>query len=972
MSGASHFENVFPPKEKSQRRHLGHDASCINLAKFFSVNAKTMAEERHHSQHSPTSPSRHRAVAASISLASSSMSFSGGLSHDKSRGHSDRIGSGSTEIGSCRPKSILRGSNRNRAKFNQSNQNVSGPIIGRRHSSGSGGGENDNIDLSSLFGGSMPDIHGCGSDGSDENYDNNDNGNKKVSRYNPSNAISSTTIKGKTAVTFREVSVATLHKDGSYTHEVCKIPFDDLSCKDDKNNVRIDAFASERENENHCEGVEHALHSPDYQPNEQNVSLQSERVISLPLAPLIPCWAIPSPQAATTPQQMDQQEQHLHKHKWKDVKVSSITPRTVPPSPLTSAHPLTSRHPCKKLGSSIDSTEDTTALAKSNQSNKPSPSIIRIFDLPWTDIESRRKGFYTGAVNRHIYPHGHGIFVSMDNDGRDDGVRWEGEWCNGHFISSSLFLSSFRSQRLTSFSSSMSVGDATAVTETRTSTPKNCKQRRRHSLKTAAEDHEVLDERVINRRISTTTASSDFEEVSSVFNRFKGTKMKLDSGSMSKQKVVRRLSDGTTDGVECLWQENDHFLSCMLNANCTDTSDTATSTKSSQQSFSRVARVNSAESFHPNQSNPYHDKCTNGCEDTRNGVGPALSKQRRRHSTGASLTVKECGGVKDVKWHSKDFVMYCPGSLPRELRWDPLQHYNNDSSCYDPSHNRHVYRLGESIQSPHDIMIFPTEKEMMQRINSLKVHDFAFVRRSNGTWTYAILADRGKQKVTSASLDGGVPKVSEAGNENSSNLEKEEFMMFVMNEARSVKVIWKSQWKNCIRCIRGHKERKVNCVNYCVSNSKGKGENKRNENQNLKSMLKKYSPQPSTSSANLTPNLNLNDIVAKNEGLIVVNGDGSHPCKNHAANDGCNVVPTIDSGSIEGRFESYNTYQGSEDKRHEIKKSAANKVEKGNETKVSNKDYNRSGGKLNTCCNLPSDCVSTDGSSTSSSSVIWV
>eukprot|EP00956_Cyclotella_meneghiniana_P001360 scaffold1462_cov64-Cyclotella_meneghiniana.AAC.1 len=87
---------------------------------------------------------------------------------------------------------------------------------------------------------------------------------------------------------------------------------------------------------------------------------------------------------------------------------------------------------------------------------------------------------------------------------------------------------------------------------------------------------------------------------------------------------------------------------------------------------------------------------------------------------------------------------------------------------------RDDYTLGEKARSASHMMdaIHP------QSVYQLKNYDFAFVKRSNGSWTYAMLAHRSR----GISIE-------------------EEHMVFVLDEKGSRKVIDEKDWARFIRCL---------------------------------------------------------------------------------------------------------------------------------------------------------------------------
>ena len=87
---------------------------------------------------------------------------------------------------------------------------------------------------------------------------------------------------------------------------------------------------------------------------------------------------------------------------------------------------------------------------------------------------------------------------------------------------------------------------------------------------------------------------------------------------------------------------------------------------------------------------------------------------------------------------------------------------------------RDDYTLGETARSSSHMM----SENCPQSVYQLKNYDFAFVKRSNGSWTYAILAHRSQGSSC-----------------------EDEIMMFVTDEKGCTKVIAESDWASFIRCL---------------------------------------------------------------------------------------------------------------------------------------------------------------------------
>ena len=82
------------------------------------------------------------------------------------------------------------------------------------------------------------------------------------------------------------------------------------------------------------------------------------------------------------------------------------------------------------------------------------------------------------------------------------------------------------------------------------------------------------------------------------------------------------------------------------------------------------------------------------------------------------------------------------------------------------------YKLGDTLRSPDDMVAQPSREAQLIAVESLKPHDFAFVRRSDGSYSYGILA-----------------------------YSREETLVFVLCEDGSTKSIKRKYWHGAIRLV---------------------------------------------------------------------------------------------------------------------------------------------------------------------------
>lgn len=118
---------------------------------------------------------------------------------------------------------------------------------------------------------------------------------------------------------------------------------------------------------------------------------------------------------------------------------------------------------------------------------------------------------------------------------------------------------------------------------------------------------------------------------------------------------------------------------------------------------------------------------------------------------------------------------------------NPSAKIQKENSCKG---YRDDYFLGDVVRSASHMFIESNSKRAIQAVESLQIHDFAWVKRSDGLYTYAILAYR-----STRSLNEGSSMHPAALEEN----EEEEYMYFVVDDIGSTKMVPKSRWHVNIR-----------------------------------------------------------------------------------------------------------------------------------------------------------------------------
>ncbi|KAL3772370.1 hypothetical protein ACHAWU_005547 [Discostella pseudostelligera] len=111
---------------------------------------------------------------------------------------------------------------------------------------------------------------------------------------------------------------------------------------------------------------------------------------------------------------------------------------------------------------------------------------------------------------------------------------------------------------------------------------------------------------------------------------------------------------------------------------------------------------------------------------------------------------------------------------------------------------RNDYYLGDTVKSATHMVIESTTERAIQAVDILQTHHFAWVKRSNGLFTYAILAYRSYSTLRK--------KGGSTLNDDNDDGENDEYMYFVLNDSGSTKMVHKKHWSKCIRLVYGQAE----------------------------------------------------------------------------------------------------------------------------------------------------------------------
>ncbi|KAL7484602.1 hypothetical protein ACHAW6_010232 [Cyclotella cf. meneghiniana] len=113
--------------------------------------------------------------------------------------------------------------------------------------------------------------------------------------------------------------------------------------------------------------------------------------------------------------------------------------------------------------------------------------------------------------------------------------------------------------------------------------------------------------------------------------------------------------------------------------------------------------------------------------------------------------------------------------------------------CTTQSHQK--YHVGEVARSPNDMIIHRSYFDAIDSASMIQKMQQAFIKRSNGLWTCAVLVERAVQPIN------GKHWYTE-WEINSAEMKLEESMLFVINDDGSTKIVNKRNWGKFVRRIK--------------------------------------------------------------------------------------------------------------------------------------------------------------------------
>jgi hypothetical protein len=172
-------------------------------------------------------------------------------------------------------------------------------------------------------------------------------------------------------------------------------------------------------------------------------------------------------------------------------------------------------------------------------------------------------------------------------------------------------------------------------------------------------------------------------------------------------------------------------------------------------------------------------------------------------ATERRATVESCTS-EDVR---QNFTSRRTSESGSKIHDTPVSDPMSDDPNTVPSSSRLKYMLGDIARSPRDMIIFKSNNEAIQSASLLKKYEQAFLKRSNGLWTSAILADRSLQPTKGKQFSSSHWYTE--WEIDPTTMELEDSMLFVINGDGATKIVQRRHWGKFVRRMNVHNMEKV-------------------------------------------------------------------------------------------------------------------------------------------------------------------
>jgi len=184
-----------------------------------------------------------------------------------------------------------------------------------------------------------------------------------------------------------------------------------------------------------------------------------------------------------------------------------------------------------------------------------------------------------------------------------------------------------------------------------------------------------------------------------------------------------------------------------------------------------------------------------GRRGSSNDPSPENSPIRQKSRNRLAHDTKTHDDTDNDESFSRDFAI----TTDRDV--DIKYVINKSSKPKTADGKRRQYSLGDACRTPNDMIIHRSNQKAIQSTSLLKKWDQAFVKRSNGLWTVAVLIDRSLQPKNMKHRRHEHARWCTVWEIDPRSMELEESMLFAINGEGATKIINKKSWGEFVRRI---------------------------------------------------------------------------------------------------------------------------------------------------------------------------
>ena len=154
--------------------------------------------------------------------------------------------------------------------------------------------------------------------------------------------------------------------------------------------------------------------------------------------------------------------------------------------------------------------------------------------------------------------------------------------------------------------------------------------------------------------------------------------------------------------------------------------------------------------------------------------------------------VSDRSSISSIDAHSSVVSENDPASTNQSVHQNSIESRNGRNSIKP----KWAYKIGQVSRSPNDMIIHRSNFDAIDSVSMIQNMQQAFVKRSSGLWTCAVLVERALQPIN------GKRWYPEWEINNYKEAELEESMLFVINDDGSTKIVNRRNWGKFVRRMK--------------------------------------------------------------------------------------------------------------------------------------------------------------------------